>query len=219
MGRYTEEEGSLEWETPQHLVTIPKGFWMSKYQVTQAQWSAIMRFNPSHFHGANRPVEQVSWNDIRGEDGFLDQLNAMHPKYNFRLPSEAEWEYAYRAGKSTRFYWGHDPDYTLIDDYAWHRYNSSDQTHNVGLKLPNAWGLHDMAGNVLEWCEDDWYDYYHNSPRDGSPWVGTPRGSYRLVRGGSWYYPQVYCRAAYRLNLYPEVRISLLGFRLVLDAE
>ena len=219
MGRYTEEEGSTEWETPQHLVTIPKGFLMSKYQITQAQWNAIMRYNPSHFFGANRPVEQVSWNDIRDEDGFLDQLNAKFPKYNFRLPSEAEWEYAYRAGKSTRFYWGHDPDYTLIDDYAWHRYNSSDQTHNVGLKLPNAWGLYDMAGNVLEWCEDDWYDYYHASSRDGSPMVDTPRGSFRLVRGGSYYYPQVYCRAAYRLNLYPQIRLSLLGFRLVLDLD
>jgi formylglycine-generating enzyme required for sulfatase activity len=219
MGSPEDEQNSFDNEGPQHEVTITEGFWMSKFPITQAQWEAIMGDNPSQFQGENRPVEQVMWDDIRGTDGYLETLNAIYQGYNFRLPSEAEWEYAYRAGTMTRFYWGDDPDNTDIDDYAWYWGNSAignlRQTHPVGQKMPNAWGLHDMAGNVWEWCEDDWHSSYNDAPSDGSAWVDTPRGSWRMLRGGSCTtFPQG-CRAAFRYNLNPDYFDFNIGFRVV----
>ena len=224
MGRYPGEQDSFDWQDPQHEVTIAYGFWMGKYPITQAQWEAVMGNNPSLFQGANRPVEWVSWNDIREEGGFLDRVNAAHPGHGvFRLPSEAEWEYAYRAGTTTRFYWGDDPDYTEIDDYAWYTSNSDTgsggQTHDVGQKLPNAWGLHDMAGNVWEWCEDDWHSSYEGAPADGSAWVDSPRGSRRGNRGGSWNTHALRCRAATRAKGGPDGRVRDAGFRVVLASD
>ena len=193
---------------------------MSKYEVTQAQWKAIMENNPSHFNGANRPVEKISWNDIRETNGFLEQLNATHPGYNFRLPSEAEWEYAYRAGTATRFYWGDDPNHTQIDDYAWYSGNNTPSgTIDAGQKLPNAWGLHDMSGNVWEWCEDEWHDNYNGAPNDGSAWVDSPRGGSRLLRGGSWSSSAGLCRAASRSNSTPDSHCNPIGFRVVLALD
>ena len=216
MGRYPGEQDSYDWEDPQHEVTFAQGFWMSKYPITQAQWVAVMDSNPAYYSGDNNPVENVSWDDIRETNGYLDKLNAAHPGHGFRLPTEAEWEYAYRAGTTTRFYWGDDPDYTEIDDYAWYRGNNSPSgTKEVGDKLPNAWGLYDMAGNVLEWCEDDWHDNYTGAPNDGSAWVDSPRGSARLLRGGSWVNYPYFCRAAYRLNNLSDTRYYLNGFRVV----
>ncbi len=168
--------------------------------------------NPSYYDGANRPVEQASWNDIQRFEEELDDA--------FRLPSESEWEYACRAETDTRFYWGNDPDYTEINEYAWYDGNSNGQTHDVGQKHPNAWGLHDIAGNVWEWCED-WYhsDDYNNAPDDGSAWEGG--GKWRIRRGGSFndHDPASYCRSANRSYDLPEDGGSESGFRLVHDAD
>jgi len=223
MGSPEDEQDRFDGEGPQHKVIIAEGFWMGKYEITQAQWQAIMGNNPSNFIGDNKPVEMVSWDDIRGTNGYLEQLNSIIPELNFRLPSEAEWEYAYRAGTTTRFYWGDDLDYTEIDDYTWHRDNSDTgngrETHDVGQKLPNAWDLHDMAGNVWEWCEDDWYDYYNGAPTDGSAWVDSPRGTMRQLRGGSWGSHTAYCRAAHRNAHNPAYRSIFDGFRVVCDID
>ncbi len=215
MGSPEDEQGRLDSEGPQREATIPEGFWMSKYPITQAQWQAVMGNNPSRDKGDNRPVEMVSWNDIRGTEGYLEQLNKTHPGYNFRLPSEAEWEYAYRAGTTTRFYWGDDMNHTQIDDYAWYNKNSSSITKDVGQKLPNTWGLHDMAGNVYEWCEDDYYGNYNGAPTDGSAWVDSPRSTRRLLRGGSWDSHPNLCRAADRRYYGPVSRYFFFGFRVV----
>ncbi len=220
MGRYPGEQDSYSYEDPQHQVTFAQGFWMSKYEITQAQWRAIMGTNPSYFTGDNKPVEQVSWDMIRQANGYLDKLNAAHPGNGFRLPSEAEWEYACRAGTTTRFYWGDDPGYTVINDYAWHYYNNTPYgTKEVGLKLPNAWGLHDMSGNVWEWCEDDWHDTYTGAPGNGSAWVALPRSSYRVLRGGSWdVYYNWYLRSANRYWTLPVSRYDVTGvFRVLVS--
>ena len=205
MGAYEDEQEAGNDEYPQHEVNIDYGFWMGKYEVTQAQWEAVMGSNPSYFDGANHPVEQVSWNDIQGFEADLDGA--------FRLPSESEWEYACRAGTETRFYWGDDPDYDEIGDYAWYSSNSNNQTHDVGQKRPNAWGLYDMSGNVYEWCEDWYHGNYNGAPDDGSAW--NDNGSYRVFRGGDWAYLAQRCRSAYRNYYVPSYRCGSLGFRLL----
>ena len=131
----------------QHQVTLTKDFYIGKYEVTQAQWQAVMGSNPSSFSGDNNPVELVSWNNCQE---FITKLNQMG-QGTFGLPTEAEWEYSYRAGTTTAFYWGEDTGYSQIGQYAWYSSNSSSKTHEVGQKLPNAWGMHDMIGNVNEW--------------------------------------------------------------------
>ena len=217
MGSPDDEQDSLADERPQHEVTISEGFWMGKYQITQEQWEVIMGENPSsnHFKGESRPMENVSWYDITELGGYLHYLNTIYPEYTFRLPSEAEWEYAYRAGTTTRFYWGDDPDYIEIDDYAWYGDNASEMTHDVGIKLPNAWGLYDMAGNVWEWCEDDWHDNYRGAPNDGSARVDHQRSQQRVLRGGTWLAHPEYCRAATRYSSNSDSIFSLIGFRIV----
>ncbi|MCX5769473.1 MAG: formylglycine-generating enzyme family protein [Candidatus Hydrogenedentes bacterium] len=220
MGRYPGEQGSYDWEDPQHQVTVP-GFWMGKYELTKRQWQAVMGTTPWSGYeyvgdDLDSPAVWVSWDDAKA---FITELNT-HTGLTFRLPSEAEWEYACRADTTTRFYWGDDPDYTLINDYAWWYGNAGDANeqyaHVVGLKLPNAFGLHDMSGNVYEWCEDDWHSSYTGAPADGSAWVDSPRGSDRMIRGGCWgYYGS--CRSAYRIYYYhygPSDETNGLGFRL-----
>ncbi|MDR0414511.1 MAG: formylglycine-generating enzyme family protein [Prevotellaceae bacterium] len=172
-----------------------KGFYIGKYEVTQAQYQAIMGANPSYFKGDNRPVEMVSWNDAQK---FIKKLNTRTGK-SYRLPTEAEWEYAAREGtkKSSYRYSGSDD----IDEVAWYGdYNNSSGTHPVGQKIPNALGIYDMSGNVWEWCQD----CYDNSCSD------------RVYRGGSWYTYAVYCRVAYRLSYAPGGSYGYLGFRLAL---
>lgn len=210
MGRYPGEQDSESYEDPQHWVTFSSGFWMGKYEVTQAQWRAIMGTNPSSFSGDDRPVERVSWNDIQA---FIAALNTATGR-TFRLPSEAEWEYACRAGANTRFYWGDDSAYLAIGTYAWYRDNSGSQTRDVGGKWPNGWGLHDMSGNVWEWCEDDWHANYTGAPTNGSAWTDSPRGPYRLNRGGGWLSYGA-CRSASRGFSSPSFVSSGIGFRLV----
>ncbi len=211
-GSPKNEEGRIKWEGPRHKITIANEFYMSKYPVTQSQWEAVMGNNPSTFdRNPNHPVETVSWDDCQQ---FLEKINGMGMG-KFRLPSEAEWEYACRAGTKTRFYWGDDLDEKEIRDYAWYWMNIPVQTHEVGKKIPNAFGLCDMSGNVWEWCEDDWHDNYKGAPTDGSVWIEKPRGSSRVFRGGSWNYFPGGCRSALRFRDRPGIRISNLGFRVI----
>ncbi len=197
-----------EYEKPIHEVKIIS-FWMSKYQVTQAQYEAIMGTNPSNFRGSNNPVENISWDDARA---FCEKLSN-HSEYTYRLPSEAEWEYACRAETLTKYHSG-DSESDLAK-VAWYDENSEGKTHPVGKKSPNSWELYDMHGNVWEWCEDDWHDSYEGAPDDGGAWVDDPRGSDRVLRGGGWFNDAWYCRAANRGSHNPSYRFSYSGFRLV----
>jgi len=217
MGRYAGEQDSNSDEDPQHQVTLTQGFWMGKYEVTQAQWQAVMGSNPSYFTGdMSRPVESISWDDITQPNGFLDKLNQANPGLTFRLPTEAEWEYACRAGTTTRFYWGDDPSYSQIGTYAWYYDNSGDTTHPVGQKTPNAWGLYDMSGNVWEWCQD-WYGSY--AAGAVSDPQGPSTGTFRVLRGGCWNYVVRFCRSAPRLSYSPDSRSFVSGVRLCVSGS
>ena len=191
----------------QHIVTITQPFYMGKYEVTQAQWQALMGRNPSSNKGDNLPVEQVSWDDCQL---FLQKLNALGQGI-FRLPMEAEWEYACRAGTVTRYYWGDDDDRSQISQYAWYAPNAARKTHNVGLKLPNAWGLFDMCGNVSEWCQDWFMSFYFSEYRLTDP-QGPDTGNIRVIRGGDYIRS---LSSAYRLWNTPEIGSHEIGFRVV----
>ena len=204
-------------EYPRHQVTVAP-FYMGKYPVTQAQWQTVMGNNPSKLKGERCPVESVSWNDCQA---FLKKLNAtpLQSPLNqggqrgvFRLPSEAEWEYACRAGTHTAYSFGDNP--AQLGNYAWFEDNSGGKTHPVGQLKPNAFGLYDMHGNVWEWCHD-WYDdaYYANSPRENP--TGPSSGHFRLLRGGSWNYFTTLCRSAFRLSNDPDYRNSNIGVRVL----
>jgi formylglycine-generating enzyme required for sulfatase activity len=226
-------------ERPQHRVTLAP-FWLGKYVVTQAQWQAVMGSNPSRFKGADLPVEMVLWNDAVK---FCEMVSQRTGK-SYRLPSEAELEYACRAGSNGQYCFGDDE--ALLDEYAWYGNNSGrqrinadklweevggdgskywgrlekngNQTHPVGRKKPNAWGLYDMHGNVWEWCSD-WYSdsYYVECQKQGTvagP-AGPSAGSDRVIRGGSWDGHAVSCRSAARFRSAPVIRDDALGFRLV----
>jgi formylglycine-generating enzyme required for sulfatase activity len=212
MGSPANEEGRNSGEGPQHRVKISKGFYMNVTEVTQAQWKTVMGNNPSYFKGDDLPVEMVSWDDAVE---FCRRLSQKEGK-GYRLPTEAEWEYACRAGSTTRFCYG-DSDTSLVD-YAWYTNNSIGKTHPVGQKKPNAFGLYDMHGNVWECCSD-WYDagYYSQSPGDDPK--GTSTGQYRVLRGGGWNHVASYCRVAYRYNDTPDNHNYFIGFRLVLDFQ
>jgi len=203
----TFQMGSNEYDDEKiHSVTV-SSFYMSKYEVTQKQWRDIMGTNPSGFKNCdNCPVEQVSWDDTQA---FIKKLNAKTGK-NYRLPTEAEWEYAARGGQSYK-YAGSDN----IDNVAWYAYNSGSKTHPVGQKSANGYDLYDMTGNVWEWC-NDWYgsDYYSSSPSSNPK--GASSGAIRVLRGSSWSHYSKYCRTAYRFNYAPSNRYDYLGFRLVL---
>ncbi len=207
MGSPDNEQDRQGDEDPVHRVTFATGFWLGKYEVTQVQWEAVMGDNPSYYDGANRPVERVSWTDIQSFESALGNV--------LRLPSESEWEYACRAGTQTRFYWGDDPNYTEIDNYAVYGGNDNGGTEEVGTKHPNSWGLYDMSGNVNEWCEDWIGAYPFGSVTDPR---GPSSGSFRVWRGGDYYYNAQYCRSASRGFVGPSSRGSNLGFRLVRDA-
>lgn len=212
MGSPEDEDGREFDEGPIHDVSIETGYWMGKYEVTQSQWKVVTGSNPSATFGDNHPVEQVSWDDIH--EDFLPEIGD-----NFRLPSEAEWEYACRAGTTTRFYWGEDPDSTEIDNYTVCRLNDVRRHAEVGTKQSNPFGLHDMTGNVYEWCEDDYHFDYDNAPINGSPWIDNPRGDYRVLHGGSWYSTPGSCRSAGRSVSDPRHLSFIPGFRLVRDAD
>ncbi|MGA2259649.1 MAG: formylglycine-generating enzyme family protein, partial [Thermoguttaceae bacterium] len=207
----SDKDGS-DREKPQHRVRITKPFYLGKNLVTQEQWEAVTGGNPSHFKGPKNPVEMVSWDDCQQ---FLGKLNAISAAGvgKFQLPSEAQWEYACRAGSKTRYCFGDDE--SKLGDYAWYRLNSGGKTHPVGEKKPNAWGLYDMHGNVWGWCQD-WYEggYYAKSPRDDP--TGAAAGSFRVFRGGSWFVPARDCRSAGRNFVQPGGRDDFLGLRISL---
>ena len=195
-------------EKPVHLVKITHGFEMGKYEVTQAQWDAVFGSDRSHFRGASLPVENVSWDDVQA---FILALNTRKDGYVYRLPTEAEWEYACRAG-TTQDYAGN------LDDMGWYEANSGAQTHPVGQKQPNAWGLYDMHGNVWEWIQD-WYgeDYYAQSP--GADPQGPSSGTNRVERGGPWRAAAWNARSANRNGISPDVKGDAIGFRLARTAR
>ncbi|HPA47713.1 MAG TPA: SUMF1/EgtB/PvdO family nonheme iron enzyme [bacterium] len=219
-------------EAPVHLVRITRPFWLAKYPVTQEQWKSVMRENPSEFQDEDAPVHCVSWYDCQK---FLNKLRNRQQK-GFRFPTEAEWEYACRAGSTTRFYWGDDPDEYEIDLYAWYSDNSMGETrpeqpenpyavgaakprpmgmrkrpHGVGQKRPNRWGLHDMVGNVWEWCHDRYAPYEEQAitidPR------GPQLGKDQVIRGGSWFNVPLFLRSAKRFKNNPESCQNIIGFR------
>lgn len=236
MGRYSGEQSSDANEDPQHTVTIAYDFYMGKYEVTQAQWLAVMGswpgIEPSSEWGVgdSYPAYLLSWNDAQN---FITALNnhitsTGQGAATMRLPSEAEWEYAYRAGTTTRFYFGDSlgcADDSCMDcvagvlagnrsDYMWYCANSGN-SKSVGGKLPNAFGLYDMSGNLFEWCQDGWHANYAGAPTDGSAWV-LPSDLLPVFRGGSCGNNASLCRAAFRFTSVPSVRSPNIGFRLTL---
>ena len=195
-------------EQPVRSMTIDKPFYVGQFEVTQAQWHAVMESDPSQFTDEpNRPVESVSWDDVQE---FIAKLNAMEPNATYRLPTEAEWEYAARAGSAAAYSFGDDA--AQLDAYAWYADNAGNITHPVGEKQPNAWGAHAVHGGVWEWVQDR-YGPYPSEAAAASP--GPPPGNRRVIRGGSWLSPAEDCRAASRSHAHPAFRGANVGFRLV----
>ena len=204
MGSPVGEAGRQDNEN-QVLARIDKGFWMSKTEVTQAQWVAVMKSNPSATTELDHPVNSVSWHDCQQ---FIVRLPAPGSGWRFALPTEAQWEYACRAGTTTS-----SPG--SLDEIAWHQQNANADLHTVAKKKANAWGLHDMIGNVFEWCRDG---YQKQLPGGRNPYI-TSEVEGRVRRGGSWYYDKIACRSGFRTACSPDMKTSNLGFRvaLVLD--
>ncbi len=210
------EHGNAD-KKPVHTVHITKPLYLSIYPVTQRQWEAVMGSNPSHFQGPEHPVENVSWDKVQE---FLRSLNTHEGRTCYRLPTEAEWEYAARAGSAAAYCYGDDVQQLGI--YAWYGDNAGRTTHPVGQKQPNAWGLYDVHGNVWEWVQDCYAaDIYRQrvtagaaAPAAVDP-VGPAAGAYRVIRGGGWYCDAGDCRAAYRNRIGPGYRYDFLGFRLL----
>jgi formylglycine-generating enzyme required for sulfatase activity len=237
MGSPADEAGRYNDESFRHEVMLAEGFWLFDTPCTQALWQAVMGGNPSYFVSATRPVEQVSWDDAQE---FISRINDRVPELDLCLPSEAQWEYACRAGTTAATYAGEmqilgENNAPVLDAIAWYSGNSGVDfeledgwdsserlgkqyehsragTHPVGLKRPNAWGLYDMLGNVWEWCEDDWHDSFERVPSDRA-WVGADGAALRVVRGGAWVDVARFVRAAFRLVYEPGDRANNLGFR------
>jgi formylglycine-generating enzyme required for sulfatase activity len=218
MGSPTNEVGRSTNESPQTQVTLTRGFFMGTYPVTQGQFLAIMGSNPTQFPGnTNRAEDEVTWTQATNYCALLTQQQTaaglIPPGSQYRLPTEAEWEYACRALTSTEFYYGDDSTYTNLANYAWYSANSGNSTQPIGLKLPNPWGLYDMAGNVFEWCADWIGTYPGGSVTDPQ---GAPTGTERILRGGSWFNSGQFCRSAERESGNPIGSNSNIGFRVVL---
>jgi formylglycine-generating enzyme required for sulfatase activity len=224
MGSPDSEEGRKDNESPQHSVTITP-FYMGKFTVTQAQWRAVavlpqvsfaLNPDPSFFKGKNLPVESVTWDEAVE---FCARLSLKTGR-NYRLPSEAEWEYACRAGTTTPFYWGETITPDLANYDGRHTYNSGtkgtyrEKTTPVGsFQVANAFGLYDMHGNVWEWCADHWHDNYNRAPSDRRVWANENNRADRIMRGASWPNEPKYCRSASRFRSESTNRMSRLGFR------
>lgn len=215
MGSTDNEPNAYNDEKPQHRVTLQE-YYLGKYSVTQEQYQTVMGNNPSFFKGnSNNPVEQVSWHDAQA---FCRKLKEITGK-DFRLPTEAEWEYACRAGTQTSYCFGDGEN--QLGDYAWYSENSGFKTHPVGQKKPNAWGLYDMHGNVWEWCADPWHDSYANKPqniKDNGSIIWSDSNNFgRVLRGGSCSTFSRNCRSAVRLGFVADSRVNYLGFRLAIN--
>jgi formylglycine-generating enzyme required for sulfatase activity len=206
--------GKREWladEYPLHRVSFDRPFYIGRFEITQAQWKAVMGENPAFFRaGDGQPVEQVSWLDATK---FCRALSKMTGR-TVRLPSEAEWEYACRAGSEGDFSF-HDS--SKLEDHGWLAKNSQVRTHEVGKKPPNRWGLHDVHGNVSEWCQDPWKDTYENATLNGSKETTDGDPEVRAVRGGGWFDPKVQCRSSSRAPYSRRHRYSYVGFRVVVE--
>ncbi|WP_231585655.1 formylglycine-generating enzyme family protein [Methanosarcina sp. WWM596] len=217
MGSSSREKRRKLWESPVHRVSIKKPFYLGRYPVTQEQWSKVMGYNPSDFRGEKYPIETVSWEEAQA---FIRKLNAVEnigeksPVY--RLSTEAEWEYAARAGTTGSYFFG-DCELKLTE-YAWFLKNSGLEAHPVGLKKPNPWGLYDIYGNVGEWVQDEYHISYKGAPSDGRAWespfpsVSVP---VRIRRGGGWNGNAGCCRSAERLFAAQDRKLNSLGFRVV----
>jgi formylglycine-generating enzyme required for sulfatase activity len=225
MGSPDGEESREDNESPQHEVSVPD-FFLGKFTVTQAQWRAVaqlpqinqsLKAGPSGFKGDNRPVERVSWDEAQEFCARLSQATGKA----YRLPSEAQWEYACRAGTTTPFAFGATLNTDIVNYDGNYTYGNGkkgvyrEQTIDVGSFPPNAWGLYDMHGNVYEWCEDSWHDNYNGAPTDGTAWIDNGT-EYKLLRGGSWAYNPRDCRSANRYNSTRDNQYNNLGFRLSL---
>ncbi len=218
MGSPENEIGRRDDEIPQHRVTVPS-FFMGKYPVTQAQYQAITGTNPSCFKGNNRPVERVSWYDAVA---FCEKFSQRTGK-NYRLPSEAEWEYACRAGNTTPFHFGETITTNLANYDGKYAYGQEPkgvyrkETREVGsFGVANNFGLYDMHGNVWEWCQDNWHSNYEGAPTNGSEWLDIEENTNRrLLRGGSWYSNPGNCRSAFRNDYYLDLNGNNIGFRVV----
>jgi formylglycine-generating enzyme required for sulfatase activity len=209
----------------QHQVTISRSFYLGKYPVTQLEYRKVLKTNPSEFKGGNLPVETVTWYDAVKYCNARSRKEGLSPAYTvngetiswnrnasgYRLPTEAEWEYACRAGTTTRYYTGNSAD-AAFKAAAWYDENSRNKTHPVGEKSPNAWGICDMMGNVWEWCWD-WYGDYASGAQTNP--AGAASGSGRVFRGGSWYNSASICAVALRDYNYPYYRYFSIGFRVV----
>ena len=210
MGEAPSSPKSIRRNTP-FKVTISNPFYMGKYEVTQEQWRAIMGNNPAKFQNPQNPIEWISWNDIQL---FIRKLNRKEGTDKYRLPTEAEWEYAARAGSSAQYFFGNSEE--ALEQYAWYWDQLDEKTQPVGRKKPNPWGLHDMYGNVWEWV-GDWYgDYPDAAVTDPQ---GPSSGSSRVARGGSWRNEAKDCRSSSRNRNAPDRRRDTLGFRLILALE
>lgn len=232
-GEFVMGSDESDWEKPVHRVKISKPFYLGVYPVTQREWKGVMGNNPSYFKGDELPVESVSWDDVQK---FIKKFNEKEGTDKYHLPSETEWEYAARAGTTTRYSFGDDE--SELGDYTWYAENSGSRppkkgdyfgydqkdwsenkwygkTHPVGEKKPNSWGLCDMYGNVWEWVQDIFHDNYEGAPEDGSAWEGD--GSRRVVRGGRWNRDAWSCRSANRSDVDQGYSDDILGFRLLRD--
>ena len=216
MGSPTDELERHDSEGPQHPVTFQRGYWLFDTACTQALWEAVIGENPSRFKGADRPVENVSWNDCQD---FLKRLNERLPGLDLALPSEAQWEYACRAGTTTPFSFGATITPEQVNYNGNYPYAGGEkglyrqQTVPVASLPPNSWGLYEMHGNVYEWTQDHWHGNYQDAPTDGSAWVGSDAGAFRVLRGGSWDDDARLVRAASRGARHPDSRYDFLGFR------
>ncbi|WP_244603657.1 formylglycine-generating enzyme family protein [Methanococcoides sp. AM1] len=208
MGSPNDEEGRYyDREGPIHEVTIEKDYYLGKYVVTQEQWAMVMGSNPSYSTGDHRPVESISWDEVQE---FIKKLNSMEGTDKYRLPSEAEWEYACRAGTTTRYYFGDNE--SNLHEYAWH----TGDIYSVGHLKPNSWGLYDMHGNVYEFVQDEWHPDYEGAPEVGSAWE-EGISDFRTLRSGSLNADPSTCRSASRTSIEPDLRLNTVGFRLVMD--
>jgi formylglycine-generating enzyme required for sulfatase activity len=231
-GRFLMGSDKEKEKQPIHEVHLPS-FYLGRFQVTQKQWQAVISEDRSYFKGDDLPVESVSWPDAQA---FCEKLRAMTGKA-YRLPSEAEWEYACRAGTTGDFagnldemgWYANNSGHAVIDALAilkedsgrfWEQIEKNrNQTHPVGRKNPNTFGLYDMHANVWEWCEDVWHENYDSAPNDGSAWTIGENQGLRVVRGGAWCSVDIGCRSAHRYAYDPFTRDNYIGFRVVVSAS